>query len=61
MSLRIQITHTPVETRFVDAGGVDAEISIYPDAAHGFPFQYPAEVAADIKAFLARGDRRAAP
>jgi pimeloyl-ACP methyl ester carboxylesterase len=31
----------------------DARIRIYPDAAHGFLFQYPAEVAADIDAFLA--------
>jgi pimeloyl-ACP methyl ester carboxylesterase len=33
----------------------DAQIRIYPDAAHGFLFQYPAEVAADVNAFL--GDR----
>jgi pimeloyl-ACP methyl ester carboxylesterase len=31
----------------------DAQIRIYPDAAHGFLMQYPAEVAADVKAFLA--------
>ena len=31
----------------------DARIRIYPDAAHGFLFQYPAEVAADVNAFLA--------
>jgi pimeloyl-ACP methyl ester carboxylesterase len=31
----------------------DAQIRIYPDAAHGFLFQHPAEVAADINAFLA--------
>ena len=31
----------------------DAQIRIYPDAAHGFLFQYPAEVAADVNAFLA--------
>ncbi len=30
-----------------------AQIRIYPDAAHGFLFQYPAEVAADVDAFLA--------
>jgi pimeloyl-ACP methyl ester carboxylesterase len=30
----------------------DARISIYPDAAHGFLFQYPDEVAAEIDAFL---------
>ena len=31
----------------------DAQITIYPDAAHGFLFQYPTEVAADVNAFLA--------
>jgi pimeloyl-ACP methyl ester carboxylesterase len=30
----------------------DAQIRIYPDAAHGFLFQYPAEVAAEVNAFL---------
>jgi pimeloyl-ACP methyl ester carboxylesterase len=30
----------------------DARIRIYPDAAHGFLFQYPAEVAAEIGDFL---------
>ncbi len=30
----------------------DAQILIYPDAAHGFLFQYPTEVAADINTFL---------
>jgi hypothetical protein len=25
----------------------------YPDAAHGFPFQHPGEVAADVNASLA--------
>jgi pimeloyl-ACP methyl ester carboxylesterase len=32
----------------------NARIRIYPDAAHGFLFQYPTEVAADVNAFLAR-------
>jgi pimeloyl-ACP methyl ester carboxylesterase len=32
----------------------DARIRIYPDAAHGFLFQYPAEVASEVKIFLAR-------
>jgi pimeloyl-ACP methyl ester carboxylesterase len=32
----------------------DARVLIYPDAAHGFLFQYPAEVAAEVNAFLAR-------
>jgi pimeloyl-ACP methyl ester carboxylesterase len=31
----------------------DARIRIYPDAAHGFLFQYPEEVAAEINLFLA--------
>ena len=31
----------------------DARIRIYPDAAHGFLFQYPAEVAAVVNEFLA--------
>jgi pimeloyl-ACP methyl ester carboxylesterase len=35
----------------------DAQIRIYPDAAHGFLFQHPAQVAADIERFLAEGDR----
>jgi pimeloyl-ACP methyl ester carboxylesterase len=29
------------------------QMRIYPDAAHGFLFQYPTEVAADVNAFLA--------
>ena len=35
----------------------DARIRIYRDSAHGFLFQYPTEVAADVSAFLA-GDGR---
>jgi pimeloyl-ACP methyl ester carboxylesterase len=34
----------------------DAEtaiLKIYPDAGHGFPFQYPAEFAEEVEAFLA--------
>jgi pimeloyl-ACP methyl ester carboxylesterase len=31
----------------------DARLRIYPDASHGFLFQYPAEFAADVAAFLA--------
>jgi pimeloyl-ACP methyl ester carboxylesterase len=31
----------------------DAQIRIYPDAAHGFLFQYPAEVASEVGTFLA--------
>ena len=34
----------------------DAQIRIYRDSAHGFLFQYPTEVAADVSAFLAGDD-----
>jgi pimeloyl-ACP methyl ester carboxylesterase len=37
----------------------DARIRIYPDAAHGFLFQYPDEVAAEVNAFLSREGRAA--
>jgi len=30
-----------------------ARVKIYPDSAHGFLFQYHAEFAADVEAFLA--------
>ena len=30
----------------------DARIRVYPDAAHGFLFQYPVEVAGDVNTFL---------
>jgi pimeloyl-ACP methyl ester carboxylesterase len=62
-------THNTAETRLVEAPGVafahrrvgrllaglipDAQIRIYQDATHGFLFQCPAEVAADVNAFLA--------
>jgi pimeloyl-ACP methyl ester carboxylesterase len=36
----------------------NAQIRIYPDAAHGFLFQYPGEVAGDVNAFLAREEER---
>jgi pimeloyl-ACP methyl ester carboxylesterase len=39
----------------------DAEIRIYPDAGHGFLFQYPVEVAADVEAFLAADPEGTAP
>ena len=39
----------------------DARIRIYPDSSHGFLFQHPAEVAADVNAFLASGEGRAGP
>jgi pimeloyl-ACP methyl ester carboxylesterase len=45
----------PTKLSYLMAGLIpDAEIRIYPDAAHGFLFQYPTEVAADINAFLGR-------
>lgn len=34
----------------------DARIRAYPDAAHGFLFRYPTEVAADVSAFLAAAE-----
>jgi pimeloyl-ACP methyl ester carboxylesterase len=37
----------------------DARIHIYPDSAHGFLFQYPTEVTAEVNAFLAREEGRA--
>jgi pimeloyl-ACP methyl ester carboxylesterase len=36
----------------------DTRIRIYPDAAHGFLFQYPDEVAAEVNAFLASEEGR---
>jgi pimeloyl-ACP methyl ester carboxylesterase len=39
--------------------GLIPDARIYPDSAHGFLFQYPAEVAADINAFLGNGHRTA--
>ena len=38
----------------------DARVRIYPDAAHGFLFQYPAEVAADVNEFLTTDDENGA-
>jgi pimeloyl-ACP methyl ester carboxylesterase len=35
----------------------DARLRIYPDAGHGFLFQYPREFAAEVQAFLADQDR----
>jgi pimeloyl-ACP methyl ester carboxylesterase len=44
----------PTKLSYLLAGLIpDAQIRIYPDAAHGFLFQYPAEVAAEVNAFLA--------
>ena len=44
----------PTKLSHILAGLIpDARITLYPDAAHGFVFQYPTEVAADVNAFLA--------
>jgi pimeloyl-ACP methyl ester carboxylesterase len=44
----------PPELSHLMAGLIpDARIRIYPDAAHGFLFQYPTEVAAEVNTFLA--------
>jgi pimeloyl-ACP methyl ester carboxylesterase len=43
----------PPELSHLMAGLIpDSRIRIYPDAAHGFLFQYPTEVAAEVTAFL---------
>jgi len=43
----------PTKLSHLMAGLIDdARIRIYPDAAHGFLFQYPTEVAAEVDAFL---------
>jgi pimeloyl-ACP methyl ester carboxylesterase len=43
----------PTRLSYLLAGLIpDARIRIYPDAAHGFLFQYPAEVAVEVNAFL---------
>jgi len=45
----------PTELSHLMAGLIpDARIRIYPDAAYGFLFQYPTEVATEVNAFLAR-------
>jgi pimeloyl-ACP methyl ester carboxylesterase len=49
---------TPTKLSHLMAGLIpDARIRIYPDAAHGFLFQYPDEGAGDVNAFLAREER----
>ena len=45
------ITPNNAETQFVEAAP-DVQIWICPDSAHGFLFQYPIEVAAEVNAFL---------
>jgi pimeloyl-ACP methyl ester carboxylesterase len=47
----------PTKLSYLMAGLIpDARLRIYPDAAHGFLFQYPSEVAAQVNAFLAGDD-----
>ena len=47
----------PTKLSYLLAGLIpNARIRIYPDAAHGFLFQYPAEVAAEVDDFLSLGD-----
>jgi pimeloyl-ACP methyl ester carboxylesterase len=46
----------PTKLSYLLAGLIpDARIRIYPDAGHGFLFQYPLEVAAQVNEFLAGG------
>ncbi|CAM5552219.1 alpha/beta hydrolase [Streptomyces canarius] len=43
----------PTKNSYLMAGLIpDARIRIYPDAAHASLFQYPAEAAKDVNAFL---------
>jgi pimeloyl-ACP methyl ester carboxylesterase len=42
-----------VNTRLLAQALPDARVKIYPDAGHGFLFQYPAALAAEVDAFLA--------
>jgi pimeloyl-ACP methyl ester carboxylesterase len=45
----------PTKLSYLMAGLIpDAQIRIYDDAAHAFLFQYPQQVAADIREFLDR-------
>jgi pimeloyl-ACP methyl ester carboxylesterase len=46
----------PTKLSYLLAGLIPhARIRVYPDAAHGFLFQYPTEVAAEVSAFLEAG------
>jgi pimeloyl-ACP methyl ester carboxylesterase len=43
----------PTVYSYLPAGHIpDARLKIYPDANHGFLFQYPHEFAAEVNAFL---------
>jgi pimeloyl-ACP methyl ester carboxylesterase len=45
----------PTPNSYLLAGHIPhAELSIYPNANHGFLFQYPHEFAAEVLAFLAK-------
>lgn len=45
----------PTKLSYLMAGLIPvSRICVHPNAAHGFLFQYPTEVAADITKFLAR-------
>jgi hypothetical protein len=70
MTVSAPATHNASETRFVEAAEIafayrrfgrpaGLPIRSYHNAAHGFLSQYPAEVAADVSAFLAREEGRA--
>jgi hypothetical protein len=51
----------PTQLSHLMAGLVpDADFRVYPGAAHGFLFQHLTEVAADVNAFLAMEEGRAA-
>ena len=44
----------PTVNSYLLAGHIpNAKLTIYPDANHGFLFQYPHEFAAEVNAFLA--------
>jgi pimeloyl-ACP methyl ester carboxylesterase len=47
----------PTKLSYLLAGLIPGvQLRIYPDAAHGFLFQYPTEVAADVDEFLSAAD-----
>jgi pimeloyl-ACP methyl ester carboxylesterase len=49
----------PTPNSFLLAGHIpDAEMVLYPDAAHGAPFQYPGEFGRRVNEFLAAKDER---
>jgi pimeloyl-ACP methyl ester carboxylesterase len=49
----------PTKLSYLLAGLIpDTQVRIYPDAAHGFLFQYPSEVASEVGAFLSTAQPR---